>query len=84
MSFSATRYSFRRSYFVFFSSHIIHHALALYALGAPGRLIKAAYDEDKSYQRKAFESPSAITESNFTDHVGDDRYVFTATGSSPA
>ncbi|EPQ53297.1 hypothetical protein GLOTRDRAFT_140143 [Gloeophyllum trabeum ATCC 11539] len=57
-----------------FHNHATHHVLAIYALGAPGPLIQAAYDSNAAYQRPAFKSPDPITVNNFVDHLGDDTY----------
>lgn len=56
-------------------SHVTHHSLALWALGAPKPLIDAAYERDLHMQRPAFESPEPITTDNFNDHLGDEKYV---------
>ncbi|KAG5333941.1 hypothetical protein C0989_004595 [Termitomyces sp. Mn162] len=57
-----------------FHNHIAHRAIAYWALGAAGDLIKAGYEADSSYQRPAFESPEKITEKNFKDHLGDRQF----------
>ncbi|KAG6867506.1 hypothetical protein C0993_001915 [Termitomyces sp. T159_Od127] len=57
-----------------FHNHIAHRAIAYWALGAAGDLIKAGYKADSSYQRPAFESPEKITEKNFKDHLGDRQF----------
>ena len=54
------------------TSHTAHQLLAIYQLGANGHLIEAAYRKEVSYQRKQFESPGAITEENFHEHLGDE------------
>ena len=56
-------------------SHITHRALAIYALGGPGAIIRDYYERDADIQRPAFESPEPITEENFVDHLGDEKYV---------
>ncbi|KAF9221054.1 hypothetical protein BS17DRAFT_738099 [Gyrodon lividus] len=60
-----------------FHNHSVHHLLALYALGAPGRLMSAAYQETHlDHMRVAFVAPEqvVITDHNFTDHLGSDHY----------
>ncbi|EGN97426.1 hypothetical protein SERLA73DRAFT_57675 [Serpula lacrymans var. lacrymans S7.3] len=57
-----------------FHNHIAHHTLALYALGASAPVIEAAYELDSRHQRALFESPEAITEENFIDHLGDEKF----------
>ena len=42
-------------------------------MGANGPLIEAAYDNDKGYQREAFESPEPIDKSNFHLHLADEK-----------
>jgi len=58
-------------------SHLAHHALALWSLGATGAQIRAASDKDSEIQQPIYESPEQITESNFTVHVGDRKQVVT-------
>jgi Questin oxidase-like len=55
-------------------SHIIHHLLAKYALGANSDLLHAAYDNDKGIQRPAYPSPGPITADNWMDHLGNEDY----------
>lgn len=57
-----------------FHNHITHRALALYVTGANGSLIEQFYKEDSAHQRPAIEPPEAITEHNFTEHLGDDNF----------
>ncbi|KAG2062840.1 hypothetical protein BDR04DRAFT_771942, partial [Suillus decipiens] len=57
-----------------FHNHITHRALALYAMGATGSLIEYFYEEDSAYQRPVVEPPEAITEENFTEHLGDENF----------
>ncbi|KAF9078612.1 hypothetical protein BDP27DRAFT_1207201 [Rhodocollybia butyracea] len=57
-----------------FHNHIVHHVLALWALGANGDAIEAAYREDILIQRPAFSSPEPITVANFNDHLGDENF----------
>lgn len=56
-------------------SHAAHHMLAIWALGAPGPVIEAAYATHCEYQRPAFASPGSINSHNFYNHLGDERYV---------
>ncbi|KAH9849119.1 hypothetical protein C2E23DRAFT_862163 [Lenzites betulinus] len=57
-----------------FHNHTSHHLLALYHLGANSETIKAAYATHTSYQRKAYESPGAISRDNFHEHLADEDY----------
>ncbi|KAI6030050.1 hypothetical protein EDC04DRAFT_2605570 [Pisolithus marmoratus] len=57
-----------------FHNHITHRALALYALGGSGSLIREFYEQDSQRQLPAIESPEAISLTNFVDHLGDERY----------
>lgn len=56
-------------------SHAAHHVLAIWALGAPGPVIEAAYATHCEYQRPAFASPTPINNHNLYKHLGDERYV---------
>lgn len=63
-------------------SHSVHHLLALYALGAPGPVISAAYqDTHLDHLRIAFVPPKkvTITDDNFTDYLGNDQCVLMST-----
>lgn len=51
-------------------SHAVHHAIALWALGADGAVIEAGYKIDSKYQRPTYSSPSPVTSENFKDHLG--------------
>ncbi|KAF8998406.1 hypothetical protein BDQ17DRAFT_1428492 [Cyathus striatus] len=57
-----------------YHSHVAHRSLAMYALGVEGSVIKNMYANDSVYLKEAFDSPGEITEHNFVDHLGDDRY----------
>lgn len=57
-----------------FHNHTAHRALAIWALGADGAVIRAAYQHDSKEQRPAFRSPKPITTDNFEDHLGDEKY----------
>lgn len=57
-----------------FHNHLAHHLLAAYKMGATAPLIKAAYQEHASYQRKAFTSPGPINAKNWKEHLGDENY----------
>ena len=48
--------------------------LAIYALGASPEIIEDAYSRH-DYLKPAFDSPEPITEKNFNEHLGDERYV---------
>jgi len=52
-------------------SHASHHLLAIYALGATGKVIESAYETHVAYQRPAYKSPTSITENNFSEHLGN-------------
>jgi hypothetical protein len=56
-------------------SHAAHHMLAIWAMGAPGPVIEAAYATHCEYQRPAFAAPGPINNHNFYKHLGDERYV---------
>jgi len=56
-----------------FHNHAAHHLLAIWALGASGPLIDAAYHQTHlDHQRNAFKSPIVITHDNFNDFLGDE------------
>ncbi|TCD67715.1 hypothetical protein EIP91_012012 [Steccherinum ochraceum] len=57
-----------------FHNHSTHHMLAIYALGAGPKLIKAAYASHEAYQRPAVSAPSPITKENWKEHLGDEAY----------
>ncbi|KAG1838533.1 hypothetical protein DFJ58DRAFT_125006 [Suillus subalutaceus] len=57
-----------------FHNHITHRALALYVTGAGGSLIEQFYKQDSVNQRPPIEPPEAITEENFIEHLGDDKF----------
>lgn len=54
-----------------FHNHTSHHLLAIWALGASGPVIEAAYKVNTDYQRLAEDSPGPITLDNLYDHLGD-------------
>jgi len=47
--------------------------LAIYGLGASPDIIADAYKRH-DYLKPAFDSPEPITDKNFTEHLGDERY----------
>ncbi|KAH9895753.1 hypothetical protein C8Q73DRAFT_644436 [Cubamyces lactineus] len=53
-----------------FHNHASHHLVAIYALGAGGPLIEAAYQTHVAYMRPAFEAPEPINEKNFWVNLG--------------
>jgi hypothetical protein len=55
---------------VLFNSHSLHHAMALWALGAPKEAIKTAYDANRPLLKPAIPPVEVITASNFQDHLG--------------
>lgn len=48
--------------------------LAIYAMGASGKLLHEGYKNDASYQRPIGKSPVPISDDNFADHLGDMSY----------
>lgn len=56
------------------NSHITHHMLAIYAMGANGELLREGYKNDEDYQRPLGKSPAPISDANFADHLGDGNY----------
>ncbi|KAG8881000.1 hypothetical protein FRB97_000245 [Tulasnella sp. 331] len=61
-----------------FHNHLTHHLYAIYALGAAPNLLQDAYDLHAGDQRPAFKSPEEITEKNWKDHLGDEKYYVTS------
>jgi len=57
-----------------YHNHAAHHILAIYGLGANGKLLREGYENDKSYQRPLGKSPGPVSDNNFCDHLGDARY----------
>ncbi|KAH6905271.1 hypothetical protein BKA70DRAFT_1226035 [Coprinopsis sp. MPI-PUGE-AT-0042] len=57
-----------------FHNHAAHRAIALWAIGAPGDVINAGYQKDLTYEKPAIQSPAPITDENFDEHLGDDKY----------
>ncbi|KAI0357098.1 hypothetical protein OH77DRAFT_1422596 [Trametes cingulata] len=53
-----------------FHNHAAHHLVAIYAMGAGGPLIEAAYQTHVAYMRPAFQSPESIDEKSFWRHLG--------------
>ncbi|OJJ95464.1 hypothetical protein ASPACDRAFT_55148 [Aspergillus aculeatus ATCC 16872] len=43
-----------------FHNHIVHHILSIHALGASAEEIRAAYERDRTYQRKAMAVDEAV------------------------
>ncbi|KAG6870719.1 hypothetical protein C0992_012608, partial [Termitomyces sp. T32_za158] len=56
------------------SSHTVHTALALWALGADTEIIQAGYERSCTYLLPRFGSPEKITVGNFNQHLGNDEY----------
>lgn len=69
-------------------SHAAHHLLAIYAMGGNAELLNAVYRSHETYQKPAFPPPdeeemkriqaarkAVIDESNWKEHLGDERYV---------
>ncbi|CDO68531.1 hypothetical protein BN946_scf184998.g28 [Trametes cinnabarina] len=57
-----------------FHNHASHHVLAVYDLGASAENIEAVYKTHTSYQRPALDSPEPITNENFHQHLGDEKF----------
>lgn len=59
-----------------FHNHISHHLLALWSLGASAESLQKAYDAEIDEQRpiKISEDVVPITEDNFCDHLGEQRF----------
>lgn len=55
-------------------SHAAHHILAIYAMGANGKLLREGYKTDGDPQRPLGTSPAPISDNNFVDHLGDEKY----------
>jgi hypothetical protein len=55
-------------------SHVAHHILAIYAMGANGKLLREGYKNDGDFQRPLGTSPGPISDDNFVDHLGDEQY----------
>ncbi|KAI0367931.1 hypothetical protein BV20DRAFT_534637 [Pilatotrama ljubarskyi] len=53
-----------------FHNHASHHLVAIYAMGAGGPLIEAAYQTHVAYMRPAFQSPEPIDDKSFWLHLG--------------
>lgn len=57
-----------------FHNHLSHHLFAAYGIGAPAHSLQKAFDDHASYQRPAYQSPSPITQENWTKHLGNEDY----------
>ncbi|KAF9445187.1 hypothetical protein P691DRAFT_676137 [Macrolepiota fuliginosa MF-IS2] len=57
-----------------FHNHASHRSLAIWSLGADPAIIRAGYKTDCGLQRPAYKSPEEITEENFAQHLGDERF----------
>ncbi|XP_006457260.1 hypothetical protein AGABI2DRAFT_212589 [Agaricus bisporus var. bisporus H97] len=57
-----------------FHNHTAHGLLALWYLGADADILKAAYEQESSYQRATYASPGPINKDNWTEHLGDAKY----------
>ncbi|TFK19240.1 hypothetical protein FA15DRAFT_674620 [Coprinopsis marcescibilis] len=57
-----------------FHNHAPHRSLALWALGADGKVITAGYKNDCGYEKPTIPPPDKITKENFTEHLGDERF----------
>ncbi|KAI0300669.1 hypothetical protein B0F90DRAFT_1668214 [Multifurca ochricompacta] len=56
-----------------FHNHAAHHMVAIFALGASSQLIERAYGAYDNLT-PAYESPESITDSNFVEHLGKERF----------
>jgi hypothetical protein len=61
----------------------MHHAIAIWSLGVDGAVIKAGYELHSKEQRPTYESPEPITESNFDEHLGDEKWVTLLSSDGP-
>jgi len=57
-----------------FHDHASHHLLAIWAMGAQGPVIEAAYQTHCEFQTPAFDSPGSIDHGNLWDHLGNQKY----------
>ncbi|KAH6905272.1 hypothetical protein BKA70DRAFT_1565248 [Coprinopsis sp. MPI-PUGE-AT-0042] len=57
-----------------FHNHASHRAIALWAVGAQADIIHDGYKRDCGYEKPAIQSPQRITDDNFDEHLGDDKY----------
>ncbi|KAH8984551.1 hypothetical protein EDB86DRAFT_3084442 [Lactarius hatsudake] len=57
-----------------FHNHASHHILAVYALGASPELIRDVYKTHLPVLQPTVVSPVPITQENFVEHLGDERY----------
>lgn len=53
-----------------FESHLIHHVLAAYALGASASRLQEIFVDHASYQRPLPPSQVQLTRDNWTQHLG--------------
>lgn len=57
-------------------SHASHHVLAVYALGASAELVRDIYYKTHvPILLPSLVSPGPITEENFVEHLGDEKYI---------
>ncbi|KAH9994340.1 hypothetical protein BJV74DRAFT_915329 [Russula compacta] len=56
-----------------FHNHAAHHMLAIYALGCSAQRIERAYQAHNNLT-PAYESPAPITDANFVEHLGKERF----------
>ncbi|KAH6905273.1 hypothetical protein BKA70DRAFT_1226037 [Coprinopsis sp. MPI-PUGE-AT-0042] len=57
-----------------FHNHASHRAIALWAIGAHAEVIRDGYKRDCGYEKAAIQSPQSITDDNFDEHLGDEKY----------
>ncbi|KAF8262311.1 hypothetical protein EI94DRAFT_1602907 [Lactarius quietus] len=55
-------------------NHSTHHVLSIYTLGASPEIIADTYKTAHDYLLPAIKHPGPITEKNFAEHLGDERY----------
>ena len=62
-------------------SHAAHHILAVYALGVSPELIRDVYYKSHLPNlQPSLVSPRPITEENFIEHLGDEKYILCLLG----
>lgn len=53
------------------SSHLSHHIIALWAIGAPGDRLRAAFEKDAKILLPSIDAPEEVTDATFIKHLGD-------------
>ncbi|KAJ8091819.1 hypothetical protein PM082_021055 [Marasmius tenuissimus] len=57
-----------------YHNHIPNHILAVWAMGGNQKAIFGAYEYELSFQIPASRSPHLITDDNWVEHLGDERF----------